>query len=131
MSQRDEELRQAIAGLGDESGLLGRLGAAGSTEELLSTLADSLEARGFPVSPVELQTWFAQRFQAEALDDERLASVAAGVEVNAQITDSVTQANVKVIGGAPAMAMGSLYQQLFDLMKSTAPPAVSNLISGR
>lgn len=131
MSQRDEELRQAIAGLGDESGLLGRLGAAGSTEALLSTLADSLEARGFPVSPAELQTWFAQRFQAEALDDERLASVAAGVGVNAQITDSVTQANVKVIGGAPAMAMGSLYQQLFDLMKSTAPPAVSNLISGR
>ncbi len=131
MSQRDEELRQAIAGLGDESGLLGRLGAAGSTEELLSTLAGTLEARGVPVSPAELQTWFAQRFQAEALDDERLASVAAGVEVNAQITDSVTQANVKVIGGAPAMAMGSLYQQLFDLMKSTAPPAVSNLISGR
>lgn len=131
MSQRDEELRQAIAGLGDESGLLGRLGAARSSEALLSTLADSLEARGFPVSPAELQSWFAQRFQAEALDDERLASVAAGVGVNAQITDAVTQTNVKVIGGAPAMAMGSLYQQLFDLMKSTAPPAISNLISGR
>lgn len=131
MSQRDEELRQAIAGLGDESGLLDRLGAARSTEALLSTLADSLEARGFPVSPAELQTWFAQRFQAEALDDERLASVAAGVGVNAQITDSVTQANVKVIGGAPAMAMGPFYQQLLDLVKSTTPPAISSLISGR
>ena len=30
--------------------------------------------------------------------------------VNSQITDSVTQANVKVLGDAPAMAMGNLYQ---------------------
>jgi len=32
--------------------------------------------------------------------------------VNSQITDAVTQSNVKVIGEAPAMAMGSLYQSL-------------------
>lgn len=32
--------------------------------------------------------------------------------VNSQITDAVTQANVKVIGEAPAMAMGSLYANL-------------------
>lgn len=30
--------------------------------------------------------------------------------VNSQITDAVTQANVKVVGEAPAMAIGSLYQ---------------------
>lgn len=30
--------------------------------------------------------------------------------VNSQITDAVTQTNVKVVGEAPAMAMGSLYQ---------------------
>jgi hypothetical protein len=30
--------------------------------------------------------------------------------VNNQITDSVTQSNVKVLGDAPAMAMGSFYQ---------------------
>jgi hypothetical protein len=30
--------------------------------------------------------------------------------VNSQITDAVTQANVKVLGDAPAMAMGNLYQ---------------------
>lgn len=30
--------------------------------------------------------------------------------VNSQITDAVTQANTKVLGEAPAMAMGSLYQ---------------------
>lgn len=34
--------------------------------------------------------------------------------VNGQITDAVTQANVKVIGEAPAMAMGNLYQALSD-----------------
>jgi hypothetical protein len=34
--------------------------------------------------------------------------------VNSQITDAVTQANVKVLGEAPAMAMGSIYQSLAD-----------------
>lgn len=32
--------------------------------------------------------------------------------VNDQITDSVTQANVKVLGDAPAMAMGAIFQSL-------------------
>ena len=32
--------------------------------------------------------------------------------VNDQITDAVTQANVKVLGDAPAMALGSMYQAL-------------------
>ena len=32
--------------------------------------------------------------------------------VNPQITDAVTQANVKVLGEAPAMAMGSIYQSV-------------------
>ncbi|MCL1530820.1 RebB family R body protein [Xanthomonas nasturtii] len=30
--------------------------------------------------------------------------------VNEQITDAVTQSNVKVVGEAPAMAMGTMYQ---------------------
>lgn len=33
-------------------------------------------------------------------------------EVSPQITDAVTQANVKVIAEAPAMAMGTIYQAL-------------------
>jgi Killing trait len=32
--------------------------------------------------------------------------------VNPQITDSMTQANAKVLGEAPALAMGSLYQTM-------------------
>ncbi|NML32803.1 RebB family R body protein [Paraburkholderia antibiotica] len=32
--------------------------------------------------------------------------------VNSQITDAVTQSNVKVVAEAPAMAMGSLYQTM-------------------
>ncbi|WP_115530888.1 RebB family R body protein [Xanthomonas campestris] len=32
--------------------------------------------------------------------------------VNDQITDAVTQTNVKVIGEAPAMAMGAIYQSM-------------------
>ncbi|ASK30001.1 MULTISPECIES: RebB family R body protein [Chryseobacterium] len=30
--------------------------------------------------------------------------------VNSQITDAVTQSNVKVVGEAPAMALGNVYQ---------------------
>lgn len=30
--------------------------------------------------------------------------------VNGQITDAVTQANLSVLGQAPAMAMGTIYQ---------------------
>ncbi len=32
--------------------------------------------------------------------------------VNGQITDAVTQTNVKVLGDAPAMAMGTVFQTL-------------------
>jgi hypothetical protein len=32
--------------------------------------------------------------------------------VNGQITDAVTQSNVKVLGDAPAFAMGAIYQSL-------------------
>jgi hypothetical protein len=32
--------------------------------------------------------------------------------VNGQITDAVTQTNVKVVGEAPAMAMGAIFQSL-------------------
>ncbi|WP_028535199.1 RebB family R body protein [Paludibacterium yongneupense] len=33
-------------------------------------------------------------------------------DVNYQITDAVTQSNVKVVAEAPAMAMGSIYQAM-------------------
>lgn len=36
--------------------------------------------------------------------------MAAPTAVNEQITDAITQANVKVLGDAPAMAMGNIYQ---------------------
>lgn len=36
----------------------------------------------------------------------------AATEVNGQITDAITQTNVKVLGEAPAMAMGSVYQTM-------------------
>ena len=45
--------------------------------------------------------------------------------VNDQITDSVTQSNVKVLGEAPAMAMGSLYQAMAHSMGILFENAVS------
>jgi hypothetical protein len=49
---------------------------------------------------------------------------AFAADPDSQITDSVTQSNVKVIGEAPAMAMGSLYQTIAGAMQkgATGPP---------
>jgi len=46
--------------------------------------------------------------------------------VNSQITDAVTQANVKVLGDAPAQALGSLYQSVAHAAGLAAQNAVSN-----
>lgn len=46
--------------------------------------------------------------------------------VNGQITDAVTQANVKVLGDAPAQAMGSLYQSISSSMGLSSQNAIAN-----
>jgi len=45
--------------------------------------------------------------------------------VNDQITDSVTQANVKVLGDAPAIALGNLYQATAQALANAAHNATS------
>lgn len=45
--------------------------------------------------------------------------------VNSQITDAVTQANVKVLGEAPAMAMGTVYQVMAQSVGLSMQNAVS------
>jgi hypothetical protein len=40
--------------------------------------------------------------------------------VNNQITDSITQANTKVLGDAPAIAMGNLYQATAQALANAA-----------
>lgn len=45
--------------------------------------------------------------------------------VNDQITDSVTQANVKVLGDAPAMAIGNLYQATSQALANAAHNATN------
>jgi RecA/RadA recombinase len=47
-----------------------------------------------------------------ATNTKETAEMAYPTPVNGQITDAVTQANVKVLGDAPAMAMGAIYQSL-------------------
>ena len=44
--------------------------------------------------------------------------------VNSQITDAVTQANVKVLADAPAMALGNLYQVVSSSLGLAAQNAV-------
>lgn len=46
--------------------------------------------------------------------------------VNDQITDSITQANTKVVGTAPAMAMGNLYQATAQALSNAAHNATNN-----
>lgn len=46
--------------------------------------------------------------------------------VNGQITDAVTQANVKVLGDAPAMAMGTVFQTMAHAIGLSMQNAVSN-----
>ena len=46
--------------------------------------------------------------------------------VNSQITDAVTQSNVKVVAEAPAMALGSLYQTIAQATGLAAQNAAAN-----
>ncbi|MEL6537028.1 MAG: RebB family R body protein [Bacteroidota bacterium] len=46
--------------------------------------------------------------------------------VNSQITDSVTQANVQVLGDAPAVAMGNLYQATAQALANAAHNATTS-----
>ncbi|MCF8467315.1 MAG: RebB family R body protein [Sneathiella sp.] len=46
--------------------------------------------------------------------------------VNAQITDSVTQANVGILGDAPAIAMANAYQVFAQVVGASMQNAVSN-----
>lgn len=45
--------------------------------------------------------------------------------VNSQITDAVIQANVKVLGDAPAVAMGNLFQATSQALANAAHNATT------
>jgi len=45
--------------------------------------------------------------------------------LDGEITDSVTQVNVKVLGNAPAMAMGNLYQATAQALSNAAHNATN------
>jgi Killing trait len=47
-------------------------------------------------------------------------------QVNDQITDSITQANTKVLGDAPAIAMGNLYVATSQALSNAAHNATNN-----
>lgn len=47
--------------------------------------------------------------------------------VNSQITDSVTQANTKVLGDAPSVAMGNLYQASAQALSNSAHNATGSI----
>jgi hypothetical protein len=52
--------------------------------------------------------------------------MAANTSVNDQITDSVTQVNTKVLGDAPAIAMGNLFVATAQALSNAAHNATSN-----
>lgn len=51
-------------------------------------------------------------------------SSTAPTTVNSQVTDAITTTNVKVLGEAPAMAIGSLYQTIGNSVAMAAANAV-------
>lgn len=51
--------------------------------------------------------------------------MAEPTSVNSQITDAVTQSNVKVLADAPAMAMGNLYQATSQALSNAAHNATT------
>ena len=51
--------------------------------------------------------------------------MACPTAVNDQITDSVTQANTKVLGDAPAVAVGNLYQATAQALANAAHNATN------
>jgi hypothetical protein len=53
-----------------------------------------------------------------------MADTSAPVTVNPQVTDAITTTNVKVLGEAPAMAIGSLYQTISNSVAMAAANAV-------
>jgi hypothetical protein len=52
--------------------------------------------------------------------------MAFSTTVNPQITDSVTQVNTKVLGDAPAIAMGNLFQATAQALANAAHNATSS-----
>ena len=48
----------------------------------------------------------------------------ANTTVNTQVTDAITQTNVKVLGEAPGMAIGSLYQTIGNSVAMDAANAI-------
>ncbi len=46
--------------------------------------------------------------------------------LNSQITDAVTQSNVKVLGDSPAVAMGNLYQATAQALANAAHNATTS-----
>jgi predicted ribosomally synthesized peptide with nif11-like leader len=65
---------------------------------------------------------------ALVLSDEELGDIAGGVlptPVNGQITDSITQTNTAVLGDAPAIAMGNLYQATAQALANAAHNATT------
>lgn len=53
-------------------------------------------------------------------------TMAFPTSINDQITDSVTQANVKVLADAPAIAMGNLYQATAQALANAALNAATS-----
>ncbi len=64
------------------------------------------------------------------MEKENLGTMANDTPLNGQITDSITQANTKVLGEAPAQALGSLYQSSAHTLGMTMQNAVSGQQNG-
>lgn len=63
---------------------------------------------------------------AQDMVNPQIADSDPQTTVNPQITDAVTQANVEVLGDAPALSMGNLYQATSQALGNAAHNATSS-----
>jgi hypothetical protein len=97
-----------------------------------SSLAAHYTALTQSVNALHQQATLAQQHLADlhgaltqaGVQPDTPAQAATATTVNPQITDAVTQANVKVLGEAPAMAMGNLFIATSQALSNAAHNAV-------
>lgn len=97
-----------------------------STDEGIRTAVVELLAPDFEDGTLKFSTRLLSGYIPENIEHVSLLVDSMPGVVNDQITDSITQTNVKVLGDAPAMAMGNLFQATGQALSNAAHNATSS-----
>lgn len=96
-----------------------------SSSEGIRTAVVELSAPIFDDGVLKFSTRLLSGHIPENIENVSLLVDSISRIVNAQVTDSVTQANVKILGDAPAAATGNLYQATSEALSNAAHNATT------